>query len=127
MMNSSLALEQARRLAGKISDEIGREKSQVANEAKDGEQGAAANPAAANDEFVVAAFETVLTRPPSPLELNACREFLTLQASQLSAPQQLELLDNTDNRLPASAEPLQRARENLVLVLFNHNDFVMVR
>jgi hypothetical protein len=29
--------------------------------------------------------------------------------------------------MPPSADPAQRARENLVQVLFNHNDFVTIR
>ena len=124
MMNSSLALEQARRLAGTISLEI-----QTANagEKVGGAKVIEKNPAAANDEFITVAFETLLTREPNASEMAACREFLQLQTNQLSDPQKLELLDNADNPLAASADPAQRARENLVLVLFNHNDFVTVR
>lgn len=54
--------------------------------------------------FVKNAFERILSRPPSPTEAAECLRFL------------------------ASGGPnLQRRYENLVLVLFNHNDFVTVR
>jgi hypothetical protein len=124
MMNSSLALEQARRLAGKLSEKIaGGQGAAAGGQAKADADGGRGK----DDEFIVAAFETLLARQPNESELNACREFLQLQASQLAEPQKLELLDNTDGPLAAAADPAQRARENLVLVLFNHNDFVVVR
>jgi hypothetical protein len=58
--------------------------------------------AADNDAFISQAYLRVLARPPKPAELAHCRVFLTQ---------------------PDAA----RARENLVLVLFNHSDFVTVR
>ena len=79
------------------------------------------------EAFVVAAFETVLSRSPSKTELDACREFLMLQSRQLSDPSKLQLLNNAANAVPAASDPVMRARENLVLVLFSHNDFVTIR
>ena len=58
--------------------------------------------AADNDTFVTQAYQRILARSPKPAELAQCREFLT-------------------------RETAARARENLVLVLFNHSDFVTVR
>jgi hypothetical protein len=58
------------------------------------------------DRLVRAAFQHVLARPPTAQETQTCLEFLAAQGK--------------------SASPV-RARENLVLVLFNHNDFVTVR
>ena len=58
-----------------------------------------------DDAFVKQAFERVLARRATADELQTCREFLSAKAS-------------TD----ASAR-----RENLILVLLNHNDFVTVR
>jgi hypothetical protein len=56
--------------------------------------------------FARAAFEHILARHPKPDELKHCREFLeTRTQSSTSA----------------------RAREALVTVLFNHNDFVTIR
>jgi hypothetical protein len=57
--------------------------------------------------FVRAAFEQVLGRPPTHAEFTAAEGFLTRQATTLKDD--------------------QRARENLVIALFNHNDFVTVR
>ncbi len=58
------------------------------------------------DSFVRTAFERMLTRHPKPEELKLCREFLESHAKSSS---------------------MERARENLVTVLFNHNEFVTVR
>ena len=54
-----------------------------------------------NDAFISQAYLRLLSRAPKPTELASCREFL--------------------------AQPGERARENLILVLFNHSDFVTVR
>jgi len=105
LANSSLAIEQARRLARKLH----------------GQQADAA-------AFVQAAFEQVLCRSPSKDELDACAAFLAEQQA---------FLDQNTNRLAAtstdptdvakpSADRALRARENLVLVLLNHNDFVTI-
>ncbi|MDA1014275.1 MAG: DUF1553 domain-containing protein [Planctomycetota bacterium] len=102
MINSSLTLAESRLLASKIKTST-------------------------NDDFVQAAFETILSRGPSTRELATCREFLNQQAETLSAPSKLQALGTTVNRVPPSADPIVRARENLVLVLFNHNDFVTIR
>jgi hypothetical protein len=58
------------------------------------------------DDFIDAAFRRVLSRPPTSEETRFCREFLETPAAR-SAP--------------------ARARENLALVLFNHNEFVTIR
>ena len=54
--------------------------------------------------FVKNAFERILSRPPSTTEARECLRFLATGKGDL-----------------------QRRYENLVLVLFNHNDFVTVR
>ncbi len=74
-----------------------------------------ASPAASSDEqLVVAAFETVLSRPPTSQELALCREFLQTQ-TQLAA----------QTGPPASAR--RQACAGLVRVLFNHYEFVTLR
>lgn len=60
-------------------------------------------------EFVVAAFERILSRVPRSVELAASVKFLEAQRKLLEA------------------NATRRARENLVLALFNHTDFVTVR
>ncbi|MDB6155359.1 MAG: hypothetical protein JWL90_3812 [Chthoniobacteraceae bacterium] len=67
--------------------------------------------AGANAEaFVRQAFERVLSRIPSDDELGACLAFL-----------------NAPSNDPAQAPDPMRLRENLILVLFNHNDFITIR
>jgi len=65
--------------------------------------------------FVTAAFEHVLSRPPTGAEAARCREFLE---------QQVELYRREE---PAGQDPVRRAGESLVRVLFNHHDFVTIR
>ena len=55
------------------------------------------------EAFVRGSFQRVLARVPTEEELRTCREFLS------------------------KASDGGRARENLILVLFNHNDFVTIR
>jgi hypothetical protein len=52
--------------------------------------------------FITRAYEKILGREPKAEELQACAEFL-------------------------KKEDPKKGRENLALVLFNHNDFVTVR
>lgn len=67
--------------------------------------------AAASDNaaFITAAFEQILTRPPSRAELAECEAFLAKQS----------------NAVPKDGEA--RARESLVRALLNQNDFLTVR
>jgi len=58
------------------------------------------------EKFARRAFERILARHPKSEELKLCREFLEQRVKSSSA---------------------DRAREQLVVVLFNHNDFVTVR
>jgi len=71
--------------------------------------------------FASAAFEHILARPATPAELDECANFLATRSAAYQA-----------NPAPvanagSAADPALRARENLVHVLFNHNDFVTVR
>jgi hypothetical protein len=58
------------------------------------------------DDFVRQAYLRVLGRDPKPEETKVCSEFLTDEEKKI---------------------PVSRARQNLMLVLFNHNDFVTIR
>jgi hypothetical protein len=62
--------------------------------------------------FTTAAFERVLSRPPTAAELAECVTFLADEAGR------------HDGKTVSRA---LRARENLVHVLLNHNDFVTIR
>ncbi|SFI96914.1 PSD1 and planctomycete cytochrome C domain-containing protein [Planctomicrobium piriforme] len=78
--------------------------------------------------FIDQAFERILSRPPSESERQLCHDFLAAQAQRLSDAASLTpIAGGPAPKLKASDDPHQRARENLVHVLFNHNDFVTVR
>jgi hypothetical protein len=64
-----------------------------------------------NDDraFVQSAFERILTRKPTAEELSVCVSFLEGRQQDPSQKQ------------------LEKKRENLLLTLFNHNDFVTIR
>jgi len=109
MVNSSMALAQARRLAAALCKDF------------------PTGDASADNAFIDAAFETVLSRTAQPQEREECLKFLTLQAKQLAEPATLQLLGNAPNPAAPAADPQIRARENLVLVLFSHNDFLTIR
>ncbi len=72
---------------------------------------------ASDDEtFVTHVYRRVLARAPQPEEVRLCREFLEARPSTTSDQSEL-----SDEALAA------RRRAHLILVLFNHNDFVTVR
>ena len=79
-------------------------------------------------DFVSLAFEVVLGRRPTNVELNQCVLFLREQSELLSEGSKLTRFvgGKSSNVLP-SIDPQMRARESLILVLFNHNDFVTIR
>jgi hypothetical protein len=107
LANSSLALEQSRLLARSLAQKVGT--SDAAN-------------------FVKAGFEQVLSRPPTAEETAACVQFLREQTALLANGQKLTAsIGAPISRVPAAANPAQRARENLIHVLMNHNDFVTIR
>ncbi|MCE9524881.1 MAG: DUF1549 and DUF1553 domain-containing protein, partial [Planctomycetales bacterium] len=112
MANSSLTLAQARLLAKKITEVV-----------------TAANPPAeqADVKFVQDSFARILNRPPSSDEQATCATFLTEQAQRLAAPGLSAFTAGAAASIPPSPDPKQRARENLVHVLLNHNDFLTVR
>jgi mono/diheme cytochrome c family protein len=109
LSNSTLAVAQSRKLASLLTNQAGiRENAPTA--------------------FVAAAFERILSRAPTPQEQATCEQFLLEQASRLTKPSELSpFAAGEKNAVPPSWDPVQRARENLVHVLLNHNDFVTIR
>jgi len=77
--------------------------------------------------FVNAAFERVLSRVPTDDERKRCEQFLLDQAALYAKPEKLTPFPVGPAVTPPSPDPGQRAREDLVQVLVNHNDFVTVR
>ena len=110
LMNSGLALEAARTLADRLSGPIGE---------PDDEQ--------TRRKFIATAFEQVLSRPPAEAETLASLAFLERNAALLRQGGQAAFPAAAGRRRPPASDPAKRARENLVHVLFNHNDFVTVR
>ena len=79
-------------------------------------------------EFIAAAFETVLGRPPSAKERTKSERFLREQADLFRSPERLtSFRAGSPGELKPAVEPVLRARENLVHALFNHNEFVTIR
>jgi hypothetical protein len=83
-----------------------------------------------NDEadFVGAAFEQVLGRRPTDAERATCDAFLKDQSSRLARPATLSGFTGGEaSPVAPSPDPGRRAKEDLVHVLLNHNDFVTIR
>jgi hypothetical protein len=78
--------------------------------------------------FIRFAFERMLGREPTAAEDEQCTQFLAAQAQRLTAPEKLTAFTGgAKAEVEASTDPQQRARESLVHVLYNHNDFVTIR
>jgi hypothetical protein len=111
MANSTLTLAQARILAKKLSESL---RTSSAEESQ--------------KPLVERAFLRTLCRPPTAEELSTCLTFLDEEAATLSNLTTLSAFSSGPAASVApSNDPAQRARENLVHVLFNHNDFVTIR
>ena len=74
-----------------------------------------------DEDFVRRAFARILAREAKKEEQLLCTEFLASRAKTQTF--QTKLSSTSTTPLSGTA----RARENLVLVLFNHNDFVTIR
>jgi Protein of unknown function (DUF1553)/Protein of unknown function (DUF1549)/Planctomycete cytochrome C len=111
MSNSPLTLAQSRIVAAHLSEQV-----------------AAAPKEDTTQQFVTIAFRKVLSREPNAVEVAECTAFLQQQSDQFSATAALTAFPGgSDPVVQPSADATQRARENLIHVLFNHNDFVTVR
>ncbi len=107
LANSSLALVQSRLLTRSLSRKI--RTSDVT-------------------AFVKAGFEQVLSRPPTTEETAACVQFVQEQTAAFSGGNKLTPSTGASvSPVAPAADPAQRAREDLIHVLMNHNDFVTIR
>jgi len=109
LLNSGLVQKQSRVLAERLSRSVG-----------DGDD------EASRAEFVTMAWESVLGRQPTAEEAADCRRFLAESSSAAVEPPRFPSAGRPALR-PPSDRPTQRARENLIHVLFSHNDFVTIR
>jgi hypothetical protein len=83
---------------------------------------------ATDRRFIELGFARILGRSPTAEELDECASFVASQARRLSDSKALTTFAGAaDAGQKPSAHPRQRARENLVLALFNHNDFLTIR
>jgi mono/diheme cytochrome c family protein len=106
MVNSSLTLSQSRLLAAELT-RLGAESDEM---------------------FVEAAYRRVLGRMASEKERQQCLEFLSRQTDRFRKPQDLKAFSGAgESPVKPASDPRQRARENLVHVLLNHNDFLTIR
>lgn len=109
LTNSSLSLSQSRLLARQLWTEVSKDKEP-------------------RKLFVRTAFLQILSRPPTDEESAACQQFLTEQAATLSNTSKLTTFaGGAAPKVKPATDAKQRALENLVQVLMNHNDFVTVR
>lgn len=111
LMNSGLALDVSRQLTRKLTD--------IAARSDSGD---------IDGRFIRLAFEAILSRVPTESETQACLEFLQELREELakSGAEAFPAGPQTAQQPPAT-DPAQRARENLIVVLFSHNDFVTIR
>ena len=80
------------------------------------------------DRFLSAAFEQTLCRQPTAQERKLCTAFLREQSRRSSKTQPKVTATPTAETIPKTGLGITaRAYENLILVLFNHNDFVTIR
>jgi hypothetical protein len=101
LANSELALNQAQVLATKL----------LAQSSDDSEK------------FITLAFAQILARPPKAEEARFCREFLANPTKVVSA----EKVPPAIRVSVASARIDGKRARDLILVLFNHNDFISIR
>ena len=110
LSNSTLVLAQARLLARRLAQNIGPVTS------------------ATQAAFVKTGFEHILCRPPTAQEQAFCQEFLEKQVRLLAERKGLTpFTGGAPSPVPPATDPQLRAREDLIHVLFNHNEFVTIR
>lgn len=85
-----------------------------------------------DDAFIATLFGIVLSRSPTQEETDIALEFLDKQRQifqQVLSEQSTQQTTQQPGHelIPIATEPVHRARQNLAVGLFGHNDFVMVR
>jgi mono/diheme cytochrome c family protein len=105
MINSSLLIEQSRRLTALLDRGV-----------------------KTDGEFVDQLFLRTLSRKPTANEMRTCLDFLASQSKRLKAPGKLStFVGGSSVKTPPSNDPRVRARENLAEVMLNHNEFITIR
>jgi hypothetical protein len=123
LMNSPLAIDAARTLAEAIATEIDSHSVLKGDTEPVLESGSEL----VTVSRITRAFERILGRRPTAAEIRECRDFLADQSKLASQPIGSMFPPGTPIRRPPAADPAQRAFEDLVHVLYNHNEFVTIR
>ena len=112
LSNGRLAIDMSRLLASELTKQLG-----------------ASTEPASQQQFIAHAFERILSRRPTADETRVCQAFLRQNAELLAHPEALETFPagKEEPTVAASTDIHQRARENLIHVLFNHNEFITIR
>src|SRR5436190_1374849 len=108
LANSELALNQAQLLSEKLLQQAGGD----------------------SERFIDLAFARILARAPKPEEASLCREFLLKSHKGVAGTTGVPFVPvSTAGSKAAAPTPTLDAKRgrDLVLVLFNHNDFVSIR
>ena len=109
LSNSKLSHTMSRLLARRLTEEVG-------------------DTGKSDPRLIDKAFEVVLGRPPSAKERAESRKFLVEQSELYGKPEKLKPFESgPENNVAPSEDPSLRARESLVHVLFNHDEFVTIR
>lgn len=103
LTNNQLALQASRMLARKLSEKK------------------------SDEAFIASAFEHLLSRLPTNDEALSSREFLQKQRELYAKVDPKELKAPAGSVSAPSVDPVIRARESLIRVLYNHNDFITAR
>jgi hypothetical protein len=124
LANSKLSLTVSRLLARQLSPAGGEEPF----EPRTGNRSAVSGRPPSDEEFVNSAFERILGRKPRSAEATESIAYLREQSAFYSDRTKLTpFTSGPEAAVKPSEDPAQRARESLVHVLLNHNDFVTIR
>jgi hypothetical protein len=110
LSNSALPLEMSRTLARQLVKATANEDGHVAIQ-----------------QFIAASFEQTMSRQPTTAEFRFCRQFLDRQTQVLASAKLTAFPGETLAKVPPSTDNELRAKENLIHVLYCHNDFVTIR
>jgi len=110
LSNSALPLEMSRHLARQIDKATAGADSDVANR-----------------DFITAGFERIISRQPTASELTLCLKFLDGQTELLTSSKLTAFGGSAVAKVAPSPKNEMRAKENLIHVLYCHNDFVTIR
>ena len=115
LLNSEFTTQAARKLAAALAAELA------------GSVGDPASSAVFDHAFVRESFLALLAREPTDAETAACLEFLGAAADDAAPPTGATTAETAETAASRLATQADRARENLVLALMNHHDFLSLR